>query len=189
MQTELPSTQKDALATGSVTYFTGQACRNGHVAPRNARKGKCLRCLADKQSRRRERVPGEDIAQHQRYFAENAEAIRERDRARYASDPQGRILHIKRWQQENIPTLREYGAKRRAANLQATPPWLTPEHRKQMAGLFREARRLKQETGIVHHVDHIEPLQGKTSCGLHVPWNLQILTWEENVKKGNRLAA
>lgn len=67
------------------------------------------------------------------------------------------------------------------------PKWLTDEHWAQIAALYAEARRLTKETGIVHHVDHIYPLRGKTCSGLHVPWNLQVIPWVENLHKANKL--
>lgn len=39
-----------------------------------------------------------------------------------------------------------------------------------------------------YHVDHVIPLNHELVCGLHVSWNLQYLTAEKNIAKGNKLA-
>jgi 5-methylcytosine-specific restriction endonuclease McrA len=49
---------------------------------------------------------------------------------------------------------------------------------------YKEARRLTKETGIPHEVDHIWPL---AKGGPHLPWNLQVLTAEENRKKADKV--
>jgi hypothetical protein len=48
---------------------------------------------------------------------------------------------------------------------------------------YDEARRLTKETGILHVVDHIESLQQSHAMGLHVPWNLQVITTGDNTRK------
>ena len=52
--------------------------------------------------------------------------------------------------------------------------------------IYEQCARLRATTGIDSVVDHVWPLKGKNSCGLHVPWNLRIITREENTAKGNK---
>lgn len=78
-------------------------------------------------------------------------------------------------------------AKRRARKLNSTPPWLTDKDWKDISRFYTVSSLLTKFSGVKYTVDHIHPLQGSKVCGLHVPWNLQILTNEENARKNNRL--
>ena len=79
------------------------------------------------------------------------------------------------------------GSKYRATKLNATPSWLTKDHFKQIESFYERAKELEEATGEKFHVDHIIPLQSKIVSGLHVPWNLQVLTEEENLRKSNKV--
>ena len=78
-------------------------------------------------------------------------------------------------------------AKYNAIKTKAAPKWLTKEHFEQIKEFYKEAKRLEELDGVKRHVDHIIPLQGKTVSGLHVPWNLRVITAKENMNKSNKL--
>ncbi len=82
---------------------------------------------------------------------------------------------------------RANGALRRASKRNATPPWLTKEHLEEIKLLYKKAKLMSMESGETYHVDHIHPLAGKNFCGLHVPWNLCVISGTDNLSKGNRL--
>lgn len=76
-------------------------------------------------------------------------------------------------------------AKYRASRRNACPVWLDDRMKKQIEDFYAKALKISQETGVAHEVDHIVPLSGEIVCGLHVPWNLQVITRFENRSKRN----
>jgi hypothetical protein len=75
----------------------------------------------------------------------------------------------------------------RKGKREGTPSWLTQDQLKQIEYTYALARDCKVTTGEPYEVDHIVPLRGENVCGLHVPWNLQVLPRDINAGKGNRL--
>lgn len=77
-------------------------------------------------------------------------------------------------------TLKALWATKRANRRNAIPKWLTAEQK-------LEIKQIYINCPAGYHVDHIVPIAGKDVRGLHVPWNLQYLTAQENLIKNNKL--
>lgn len=123
-----------------------------------------------------------------------------RKKEAYLKDPDKYKLRCKSYYKENTDlrkaSVKNYrslnkdrysllGAERRSRKRTATPSWITKDQRGAILSYFKEARMRTRMAGVAYEVDHLVPLQGETVCGLHVPWNLQVLTKVENVKKSN----
>lgn len=98
---------------------------------------------------------------------------------KYKKSKKGKANQSK-YQKRNRGTINAKTARRRAKKLLATPSWLTDIHFEQIKQFYINCPR-------DYEVDHIIPLQGDNVCGLHVPWNLQLLPLSLNRAKSNKL--
>lgn len=190
--TNLPKTRSEAKAQGAKFYFTGEPCKHGHVAPRKT-KGACVECL---------KVEWADaVDKRADYFAEynKREAVKDakhdwylENRAQVMAAANTRPAHVKReyqaaWKDRNKTWVRADTKARRRKHREATPPWLSRKQKSEIRQMYQVAITLTQTTGEQYVVDHIVPLRSDVVCGLHVAWNLRVITQEENLKKSNKL--
>ena len=119
-------------------------------------------------------------------YEEKKELAKKQRQLRYAENKEKEKLKMKEYYFSNRAGYRERNALRRASKLSATPPCLTPLDFYQIKNIYSKAQELSKSSGEAWHVDHIIPLQHEKVCGLHVPWNLQIITASENYAKNNK---
>lgn len=159
----------------------------------------CIRCLADKEitsfNKDKNRKDG--------YHCYCKQCTKELRQAMYQKNKTQYIAKAKEWTSANPEKVKQiqkkarqtHKAKRRAdwkfyntRKMNACPLWLSQTQRQKIEDLYKFAKFMEELScnSITYHVDHIVPLRGKDVCGLHVPWNLQILNAKENLSKGNR---
>ena len=111
-------------------------------------------------------------------------------RAEYRANHKDKTTEYnKMYCQENKAKKRQGSMKYLASKSDRTPSWLTPDDFWLMEQAYEVSRERTEKYGIQFHVDHIVPLQGKTVSGLHVPSNLQVIPWYENIEKSNKFVA
>lgn len=189
---DYPKTRKEAKAKGAKYYFTGEPCKNGHVALRKT-KGACVECLKHEwkeaaikradyytEYNKREEVK----AKKNQWYIENKDKVIAAAKSQSLDQKRS---YQKAWKERNPIWTRADNKARRRRHRQATPPWLTRKQKSEIRQIYQIAITMTQTTGEQYVVDHIVPLRGEDVCGLHVPWNLRIITQAENLEKSNKL--
>jgi len=123
---------------------------------------------------------------HSERYQRDREAVLERTKAYGKANRHITRKASKKYHKLNKDKSTYRAAKRRSQKLKATPKWLTEAHFKYISDLYTHAKDCELVSGEKYHVDHIIPLQGKDVCGLHVPWNLQVLPADINISKSNK---
>jgi hypothetical protein len=182
-----PQERAAAKSAGKTTYFTGRPCKNGHIELRCTASGSCVECAKANEKKSREKKLAVNPDWYKQNYALNPEKYR-LSAAKYRSS------HPDKVKESNILSMRKRKPQkaaaeraRQASKFKATPRWLTDEHLSQIEKVYFAASKTSLLAGFPCHVDHIVPLKGKNVCGLHVPWNLRVVSQSYNSKKKNNL--
>lgn len=121
------------------------------------------------------------------WYAENKNEILAQNRAKYHQNIEKERARGTAYWEKNKEAHRGRVKKYSDSRIERTPSWVDASDKLHMKCYYQVAQMRTRETGEIWTVDHVVPLQGEGVSGLHVPWNLQVITKAQNVSKGNRL--
>lgn len=154
-----------------------KASRDGYAAA-------CKACV----STRRKAYKSEKLY-NKNYYEVNKESLFQRKEAWYKANPAKKSEHRQTYRLKNLERVRFAESLKHTKRRTRVPRWLTETQKQEIQKIYSLRREAEMLTGEKYHVDHIIPLQGKDVCGLHVPWNLQVLPSDVNLSKHNKLYA
>jgi len=155
--TNLPTTRKEAIESGSMWFYTGKPCKHGHYSKRRTVQPNCWEC---------ERGRSKQLARRSR--ERNRARYREHAIKYYEDNKESVLARQIQYQKEKPHYGRAAVAQRRARKKQAT---LIPNDPR-ITTLYEKAKEWSVILGVELHVDHVIPL---SKGGAHVWENLQLL--------------
>ncbi len=178
-----PIQWSEAKQQGLRFYFTGKCCSAGHIAFRYVSGRACTECVTINAKKSHEQLGERRDEYHKQWRESNRDRCAKATRDYRSRNPGYDKESNAKWRAENRHRLAANQSKRRAVELQAVARWA---NREAIAAMFEEAKRLTEQTGTPHHVDHIVPLNSKIVCGLHCEANMRVIPATDNISKGNR---
>lgn len=160
----------EAREQGLIRYYTGKPCKHNHIDERLTSDRSCCACNREAQKTWAKKNPEKKAAKDKKYQMQNLDKFNTR---------------TKKWRDANPGKERDRVAKRRAAKISRTPTWLNAGQLFEIQCIYKYCASLRS-IGLNFVVDHIEPLRGNEVSGLHVPWNMRVITFTENARKSNR---
>lgn len=149
-----------------------KACRKNAIKKIKEKNPDYFKDMCDKHNA----VGPDGLTYRQRYYLENKDSLLTRSRSYQRKN--GKKLRAKYKNNRQA-----YDRARQAAKIHRAPSWLSQEQKQEMVDIYN-LHSIKSSGSDIYHVDHIVPLMGANICGLHVPWNLQIIRSDDNLSKG-----
>lgn len=181
----------------SAQKICSDKCRNVKYSIGKIYEHKCLNCsnifLSEKNigglcSKECRRIRKNKISRVAKKIIRATRGISEKERL---SNMKRRIKNRQKYKEydrdrrEKFPHIHARSCSNRRANkLNATLKLLNLN--KHFDAIYKQCKLYEKITKTKYNVDHIIPLKNKNVCGLHVPWNLQIITFSQNMIKHNK---
>lgn len=144
---------------------------------------------------------GEDTKEHQSkvrkaYRERNKERVSEQKKRAYKKHKVHILQRVKTYRERNRESVLEYGRNHYLENKHIyiahsqkrkdrLKDGINDDYMDRLKELYYVSTAISNGD-IKYQVDHIIPLTHPDVCGLHVPWNMQLLTEDENKSKKNK---
>lgn len=168
-----------AKERGLTRYFSGNPCKQGHLAERYTGGGSCAECLKISGKR------PERILYERKYYKKNRARVLERSRKYHERNRERGVENAKRWSAENPERRREisnnYKVRRRSVESEGMT---TAEVAAWKRGREKTCHYCGVDCEESYHVDHFIPL---SRGGAHAVGNLVIACPPCNQRKSSKM--
>jgi len=179
------SPRQQAIKEGRETYLPEKPCVKGHRALRKVNHPACPICSAERCKKYKAQNQEKIKACENEYRQKNKDKLAKARQAYHQANKERIREKRTEWLNNGGRAKKCIAQKMRdKAIKRATPSTLANQD---FYELYQACNEISKATGIEHQVDHYYPIRGETVCGLNAPWNLQIITAEENWRKGNKM--
>jgi hypothetical protein len=157
------------------------------VTPHKKQRYSCLSCTKRYMQAYRAKKAERIAILKKEWVSKNKEHKAAQDRQYALQNPEARKTAREKWAKNNHAKNNALKAANKISRKFRVPKWLTKDDLWMIEQAYEIATLRTKMFGFAWHVDHILPLHGKTVTGLHVPTNLQVIPWIDNVRKKNKV--
>lgn len=120
-------------------------------------------------------------------YAENADEINAKAKVKRSENPEKSRETLKRSRRKHAHRVNAKNAAYRASKAKGSLLSGDEWNDFFIEECYHIAQIRSKQTCLIWHVDHIVPINGKTVCGFHVWYNLQVIPAQMNFEKNNLL--